>query len=371
MRRRARVFAAIVSLLVLYTGLQVGRLLPAAPPWAVWAATVGYFWLVLGWLAAYRRPGALAAPWFPALAWTASIAFGVWAGFLAFSLPLDAGALAGAGWAGPSASAAAAAASAASALLGLLQAARGPIVRRVEVRIAGLPAALEGLRIAHVTDLHVGPTIRLGYVERVAREIERLKPDLVALTGDIGDGAVESLRAQMAPLARLKAPLGAYFVTGNHEYYWGASAWLAEFRRLGLTPLVDEGRLVERGGAAVLVAGVSDPDGRYFPEGHRSDARRAAAGGERAALRILLAHRPGTSEEAARAGFHLQLSGHTHGGQFFPFNLLIRLFHRHHRGLSREGPLWVYVNPGTGYWGPPHRLGVPAEIALLEVKIEA
>lgn len=375
MRRRASAFLTIVALLVLYTGLQGRRLAPSAPEWAVWAGAVGYFWLILGWMAAQRAPrDARREPaWLRALSWCASISFGIWAAFLALSLLGDTARLLlwalrlGAPGLTTPQSRALLAAAAALAALGYAQVRLGPVVRRVRVPIAGLPPELEGLTIAHVSDLHVGPTIRRGYVERVAAAVAALEPDLIAVTGDLGDGRPEQLREAVAPLSRLTAPLGTYYVTGNHEYYWGAASWLEKARDLGFIPLVDEGRLVEHGGRSILVGGVSDRDSRYFPEGHRSDPKRAARGGEGAALKLLLAHRPDSCVEAESAGFDLQLSGHTHGGQFFPFSLAIGLFHRHARGLCREGRLWVYVNPGTGYWGPPHRLGVPAEIALLSL----
>jgi predicted MPP superfamily phosphohydrolase len=369
-KRRASGFLLIFLLLVLYTGVQARRLMPGAPEWAPWAATTAYFWLILGWMRAQRAEGP-EPRWLRALSWCASLGFGVWAAFLALALTADlvhpALRALGLGAAGPSVLETRVLAGAALALaaLGYAQVRLGPLVRRVRVPIEGLPKELEGLTIAHVTDLHVGPTIREGYVERVAARVAELGADLIAVTGDLGDGRAAALSRALQPLSALKAPLGAYYVTGNHEYYWGAADWLSKARELGFTPLVDEGRLVERGGRAILVGGVSDRDAHYFPEGHRSDAGAAARGGEGAALRLLLAHRPDASAQAARAGFHLQLSGHTHGGQFFPFSLVIRLFHTHWRGLSREGKLWVYVNPGTGYWGPPHRLGVPAEIALL------
>jgi predicted MPP superfamily phosphohydrolase len=191
-----------------------------------------------------------------------------------------------------------------------------------------------------------------------------LDPDLIAVTGDMADGDVEKLSRHVAPLARLKAPLGVYYVTGNHEYYWGAEGWIAKVRELGMTPLINENRVVSRDGARLLIGGIPDESGGSFVPGHRPDARRAA-GADDADFRLLLAHRPDGVPAAERAGFDLQLSGHTHGGQFFPASLFIGLFHRFARGLDRHGRMRVYVNPGTGYWGPAHRFGVPSEITLL------
>ncbi len=169
----------------------------------------------------------------------------------------------------------------------------------------------------------------------------------------------------MRALAKLTAPLGVYYVTGNHEYYWGAQRWIDRTKDFGFIPLVNENRLVDFHGGKVLVGGVTDTSGGHFVPSHRSDPKRAALSAEKRDLSVLLAHRPESCFEAEAAGFDLQLSGHTHGGQFFPWSLLIPLFHRYHRGLNRHGRLWVYVNSGTGYWGPPHRFAVPAEITLI------
>jgi len=244
------------------------------------------------------------------------------------------------------------------------------VVSEVRVPIARLPAELEGLRIAQISDLHVGPMIRGGYVERVVQRVLDLKPDLIAVTGDLADGVPEKLKVQVQPLSKLKAPLGVYYVTGNHEYYWGAQAWIDKAAELGFIPLLNENRIVSVRGSKVLVAGVTDTFAEQFIPSHRSDPAKAAATDEKPALKILLAHRPDSCLEAEPAGFDLQLSGHTHGGQFFPFSLLIPLFHRYWRGLNRHGRLWLYVNQGTGYWGPPDRFAVPSEITLLHMTKE-
>jgi len=156
-----------------------------------------------------------------------------------------------------------------------------------------------------------------------------------------------------------------YFVTGNHEYYWNAPAWSAEMRRLGARVLDNEHVVLQRGAGHLVLAGVPDYSTRHLPEGQRSDPARALRGAPADAVKILLAHQPASYADAQAAGFDLQLSGHTHGGQYFPFSQLIRFFQRYYKGLNRHGGLWVYVNRGTGYWGPPLRAGVPAEITLL------
>ena len=376
MARRYQVFLGIVAGLALYTGFQAGRLFPGWPAAVPWALTAALFALMLGPHFLHRSdPGAMERPFFQGLVWTGSVALGVWATFILLSIPFNAAALlsrlTGLGTFDPRAFLALAAAAVVIGALGLGQAVAGPAVKEVTVRVPGLAAGLEGLRIAHISDLHIGPTIQSGYVERVVTAVQALKPDLIAVTGDLADGTVEQLGRHVAPLAALKAPLGVFFVTGNHEYYWGPREWLKKAAELGWTPLVDESRVVSRGAARVLVGGVADTSGPYFIPEHRSDPQKAVATEEHTDLKVLLAHRPDSCLEGEKAGFDLQLSGHTHGGQFFPFSLLIGLFHRYPRGLNRHGKLWLYVNSGTGYWGPPNRFRVPAEITLLRITGEA
>jgi len=244
-------------------------------------------------------------------------------------------------------------------VVGLIQA-RHPRVVRVRVPIRNLPSDLAGLRIVQLSDLHVGPTIRRAFVEWVVDAANALAPDLVAVTGDVADGFVPDLRDHVAPLQRLQAPLGRYFVTGNHEYYWDALGWTAELEQLGLTVLSNEHRLLRRGNGRLLLAGITDLS-------VDSDPHVALADAPGSDVRVLLAHQPLSAYAARAAGFDLQLSGHTHGGQFFPFNLLVRLFQPFVAGLHRLEEMWLYVSRGTGYWGPPLRLGAPSEITLLEL----
>jgi predicted MPP superfamily phosphohydrolase len=253
-------------------------------------------------------------------------------------------------------------------LVGLVGARRRARVLNVDVPLQNLPAALHGFSIAQITDIHVGTTIRKRYVERIVNAVNALRPDLIAVTGDIVDGPVSELAAHTAPLGGLHALHGAYFVTGNHEYYSGASAWIAEFRRLGLQVLVNEHRVIEHQGIALVIAGVTDFGSHAFNPSHRSDPRIALAGAPaEASVRILLAHQPRSAPAAAGAGFDLQLSGHTHGGQFWPWNLFVRFQQPFTAGLHRLNRLWVYVSRGTGYWGIPNRFGAPSEITLLRL----
>jgi predicted MPP superfamily phosphohydrolase len=253
-------------------------------------------------------------------------------------------------------------------LVGFVNARRVARVVEVEVPIAGLPAALHGYTIVQISDIHVGPTIKHGYLNAIVSKVNALNPDAIAITGDLVDGSVQRLAAHTAPLARLVARDGTFFVTGNHEYYSGAKAWIVELRRLGLTVLLNEHVLCERDGEALMIAGVTDFTAHQFDPSQRSDARAAGAGARRdVSARILLAHQPRSAPAAAEAGFDLQLSGHTHGGQFFPWNLFVPLQQPFTAGLNRLSQLWVYTSRGTGYWGPPKRFGAPSEITRLRL----
>ncbi len=241
-------------------------------------------------------------------------------------------------------------------------------VVEVDVPVRGLPADLDGYRIAQLTDIHIGPTIKRDYLDAVVGVVAELEPDLVAVTGDLVDGYVAQLRAHVAPLSRLSAPDGVYFVTGNHEYYWDVDAWVAEVERLGLHVLNNAHRVVERGAARLVIAGVTDHSAERHLAAHASDPARALEGAPAADFRLLLAHQPRSIHAAADAGFDLQLSGHTHGGQFFPWTLFVGLAHPFTEGLGRLRDTWIYVSRGTGYWGPPLRAGAPSEITLLTLR---
>jgi predicted MPP superfamily phosphohydrolase len=253
-------------------------------------------------------------------------------------------------------------------LLGFINARQLAKVRSVDVPIADLPAALHGFTIAQISDLHIGPTIKRDYVDAIVDAVNDLDADMIAVTGDLVDGSVRQLSHHTQPMSRLSARHGAYFVTGNHEYYSGASAWIVELRRLGMRVLLNEHVVLEHDGADVVVAGVTDYSAHHYDAEHRSDPEAAIAGAPAdAAVRVLLAHQPRSALAAAPAGFDLQLSGHTHGGQFLPWNFFVRLQQPFTAGLHRLGALWVYTSRGTGYWGPPKRLGAPSEITHLRL----
>jgi uncharacterized protein len=247
-------------------------------------------------------------------------------------------------------------------VVGALGARRGPGVEEIELRIADLHPDLEGLRIAQISDLHVGRYIRHDYVRRAVQRIRGLAPDLIALTGDIVDGPVDRLAPDVAPLGELASVGPTFFILGNHDCYSGAQQWSAHFRQLGMRVLLNEHTVYRKGAASVAVGGVVDPAYRA--------ARPAISleGAPPADFRLLLAHNPKLAPLGAQAGFDLQLSGNTHAGQFFPWNFVVHLVHAPHvAGLSREGRMWVYVSAGTGSWGPPVRLGTRTEITLVRL----
>ena len=251
-------------------------------------------------------------------------------------------------------------------LWGLVNARRTAAVVVVEVPMAGLPVALHGFSIAQISDIHIGPTIKRGYLSAIVEAVNALGVDMVAVTGDLVDGSVHDLAHHVAPLAELTSRHGTFFVTGNHEYYSGAPAWVVELRRLGLRVLMNEHVVLQHGGSSLVVAGVTDHGAHHFDPAQRSDPHAAIAGAPGDALiRVLLAHQPRSAAAAAKAGFQLQLSGHTHGGQFWPWNYFVRLQQPFTAGLDRLEALWVYTSRGTGYWGPPKRFGAPSEITHL------
>lgn len=252
-------------------------------------------------------------------------------------------------------------------LVGFLVA-RRPRLVSVDIPIVQLPEPLHGFSIAQISDLHVGPTIRRGFVERLVARVNDLEADLIAITGDLVDGSVEQLARHTAPLSKLTARHGAFFVTGNHEYYSGERAWTREIERLGLTVLKNEHVVLQHDGALLVVAGVDDIGAHHFDPAQRSDPVAALHGAPAGAgAKILLAHQPSSADAAARAGFDVQISGHTHGGQFWPWNHFVRYFQPFTAGLHRLRDLWVYVSRGTGYWGPPNRFGVPSEITRIRL----
>ncbi|MEU6093898.1 metallophosphoesterase [Streptomyces sp. NPDC047079] len=238
---------------------------------------------------------------------------------------------------------------------------RGPAVKRVTVPLARLPRSAHGFRIAVVSDIHLGPVLGRGFAQRVVDTINSTQPDLIAVVGDLVDGSVKDLGPAAAPLSRLRARHGSYFVTGNHEYFSGADQWVEEVRRLGLHPL--ENARTEL--PAFDLAGVNDLAGAS--EGEGPDFTKALGDRDTARAVVLLAHQPVQIHEAVRHHVDLQLSGHTHGGQLWPGNFLAAAANPTVAGLDRYGDTQLYVTRGAGAWGPPTRVGAPSDITIVEL----
>lgn len=252
--------------------------------------------------------------------------------------------------------------------VGFFNARRVARVVEVEVPLANLPPALDGFTLVQLSDIHVGPTIKQDYVQAIVDRVNALDADVVAITGDVVDGSVARLRPHTAPLGELRSRHGSYLVPGNHEYYAGAASWMEEFERIGLQPLLNRHAVIEHHGARLILAGVTDYSAAAFDPAQASDPVAALAGSPDGLQRILLAHQPRSAPAAAQAGFDLQLSGHTHGGQFWPWNFFVPLQQPFTAGLHRLGKLLVYTSRGTGYWGPPKRFGAPSEITVLRLR---
>jgi predicted MPP superfamily phosphohydrolase len=371
-------FFVISTLLHAYVGWRVAPDLPAGP-WVVLFIAV----LVVS---ALLMPMALMArslrtqPWSDRLAWAGSLAMGLFSSLFVLTVVRDValvlaliveavapGSIGGA----PFTQWTAIAVPALGLLVtfwGFINARRTASVVKVDVPITGLPEGLNGFTIAQISDIHVGPTIKGAYLQRIVASVNKLDADMVAVTGDLVDGSVRELAGHVAPLAGLLSRHGTFFVTGNHEYYSGAPAWVAELRRLGLSVLMNQHVVLQHDGSQLLIAGVTDFSSHHFDAKERSDPQAALAGAPAdATTRVLLAHQPRSAEAAERAGFHLQLSGHTHGGQFLPWNFFVRFQQPFTAGLHRLRKLWVYTSRGTGYWGPPKRFGAPSEITRLRL----
>lgn len=364
-----------------YIGWRLSGGLAVLSPWlaAALLAVLAVSAVLVPWSVFGRRRRK--TPWNERLQWLGLTAMGLFSSLLVLTLARDAvpalawllDATLGLAWAdlAPWSAAAVPLLAALATAWGFVNARRTAAVVDVEVPIAGLPAALQGFTVAQISDVHVGPTIRHGYLQRIVRKVNTLGADMVAITGDLVDGRVHDLSEHVAPLAALRSRHGTFFVTGNHEYYSGVHAWIGELGRLGVRVLLNEHVVLQHGSGAaqapVVVAGVADFGAHAFEPAHRSDPVRALAGAPACGMRLLLAHQPRSAAAAAAAGFQLQLSGHTHGGQFFPWNFFVPLQQPFTAGLHRLRGLWVYTSRGTGYWGPPKRFGAPSEITRLRL----
>lgn len=378
----AQRFVLLTALMHLYIGVRLTPDVLTHPVWhwCGWLAVALSFAAILGGFASRRarivRPGAV-------MPWIGFLALGLFSSVLVLTVLRDVLLLllTGLGFALPEVRAAMASGAISQgaalavpilALLatvaGLVNARRRAQVVTVDVALQGLPPALAGYTIVQISDLHVGPTIGRPTVEGVVNAVNALTPDLIVLTGDIVDGGVPELTNHTSPLGRLHARDGVYAVTGNHEYYAGANAWIAEWQRLGMHVLLNTHVVIGEGASRFVLAGVTDYSARAFDPAHYSDPVGALAGAPAdVPTRILLAHQPRSAPAAHEAGFQLQLSGHTHGGQFLPWRWFVRLQQPFTAGLHRLGDMQIYVSRGTGYWGPPKRLGAPSEITRIRL----
>ncbi len=372
-------FFAIVTALLSLAGIYIARRTIALSPWG--SAHPRIVWLCVFGAVALQVAGAFLArsfPWlnerFPAVPWVLYSLMGAYAtlflyfvaGDLLVLLPLklfkrDAAArpwvfLGVTGF------------TAISVIAGAIQASLTPQVTEVDIPIAGLPSEFDGFRIVQLTDLHVGPTIRRPQVERIVEIANRLDADLLALTGDFVDGSVEELSRHTEPLGLLRAKHGTFFVTGNHEYYSGVQEWLTEFRRLGMKTLVNEHAVIRRGTSALVIGGITDHSAGSIMPTQAPDAKTALAGAPEGARRIVLAHQPLSYKIIATENVDLQISGHTHGGQFFPWSLIVKYAYPYYRGLQRHEHMWIYTGAGTRYWGPPNRFLIPSEIGVIRLR---
>lgn len=239
---------------------------------------------------------------------------------------------------------------------------RGPRVAHVTVPLARLPRVADGMRIAVVSDIHLGPTLGRGFAQKVVDTVNSTEADLIAVVGDLVDGDVDDLASAAAPLARLRARHGAFFVTGNHEYISGVDQWVEHLQELGLQPL--QNARVEL--PWIDLAGVNDEMGDRYEQAPDYDL----ALGDRDPSRpvVLMAHQPVQVHEARRHGVDLQLSGHTHGGQFWPGPWVAGLVNPTVAGLEAYGDTQLFVTRGAGAWGPPTRVGAPSDVTVVELR---
>ncbi|MET7769563.1 metallophosphoesterase [Nocardia sp. NPDC005366] len=248
---------------------------------------------------------------------------------------------------------------------GIVEARRVPRVRTVDVDIPGLGPGLDGLRLVVVTDTHYAALDRLGWSERVVELVNAQQPDIACHAGDLADGSVARRHRQVDPLGKVEAPLGRFYITGNHEYFGDAQGWIDHMTSIGWQPLHNQHEIITRGGDSFVMAGIDDPTGSALP-GHGPDLDSALAGANPAHPVVLLAHQPKQIADTAAAGIALQISGHTHGGQIWPFHYLVRLDQPVVAGLSRHSDrTQLYTSRGTGFWGPQLRVFAPSEITVL------
>lgn len=369
-------FLSVVLLILTYSAFKLSQLFGLSASAALFAAC-SMIVFILSPRLLLRRTSDMSEAHFlagftSAVNWIGSTLLGVWGTYLMLSIPVDL-LTSSLGLFSETISRADAqtlafavlALSLVLSLFGLYEVLRGPRVERVEIPLRQNASGLKDLSIVQISDLHIGPTIQGRYVRKVVARVNSLQPDIIVITGDLVDGPIAAVAPHLELLKNMKARLGVFYVSGNHEYYWDFADTMDAIRSLGITVLVNENRVLRLGDASLMIAGVPDPTERKNPPA----IAKAVATNENVDFKVLLSHRPSLgpdfTKESMRAAVDLQLSGHTHAGQFFPFSLLIPMAHKQYRGLHQNGSQWLYVNPGTGYWGPANRFAVSAEITQL------
>lgn len=249
--------------------------------------------------------------------------------------------------------------------------ARGnPTLKQVSISIKDLPEALEGFSIVQISDVHVGQLKnQTEYLRQVVNLVNSCHADVVAVTGDVVDGSVAHLAQAVAPLGELKGKYGTFFVTGNHEYYSGANEWIEHFKSMGWHVLGNEHVVLEVKQQSIVIAGVHDLTAGSYIEEHECNPTAALKNApSQAAFTLLLAHHPSTAKRTDDLNIDLQISGHTHAGQYFPATWLIHLLQPYTQGLHQRQNMLLYVNSGTGYWGPALRTtDVVGEVTLFKL----
>jgi predicted MPP superfamily phosphohydrolase len=259
-------------------------------------------------------------------------------------------------------------ASALATSYGIYEARKTPGLVKLDIPIARLPQAFDGFRIVQICDIHAGLTVDRDWVEKVVEEVQKQSADLIAFVGDMVDGSVPALETTVVPFMDLQAPYGKFFTTGNHEYYSGALPWIEHARFLGFGVLMNEHRKIEKNGSSIVLAGVTDYTAGQFFKDQASDPHKAVEGTSTEDVRILMAHQPRTLYQFGDLKIDFTMHGHTHGGQFIPWNWFATIGQPFIKGLHRWNEGLVYVSKGTGYWGPPVRLGARSEVTVFTLK---
>ena len=246
----------------------------------------------------------------------------------------------------------------------------GPTVVRTQIIDERIPESFHGLKIAHISDLHISDHLLTGFVDRVLKKLKNLNADIVVLTGDIVDGNLIKHSSTVEKLRHMTATHGVYYVPGNHEYYWGMRGAFDRLKSFGIRSLINESFAIQKNDDELLICGIPDPAGGHFAD-ELVDFKKLSEGYKSNQYRILLSHQPLLADVAVDHSIHMQFSGHTHGGQFFPWNLIVGLFQKYDRGhfqvCKDNNLLNLYVNEGTGYWGPSIRLGTRCELTLVRI----